>query len=183
MKRNLLAPLRRTAARGFTLIELLVAMAVLVIGLVALWSMHNYAIASNANSYRLGVATMLAQDAMEKLMAEPLLANYSNIDLDPTTYGTFPPSTVDGLETLPGFIDGVNQRVNGLGNSTVADGPLIYLRSFHVAYQDATAQDQVLIRVRVTYDDPATGKRHGVTVAATRTHDRYDPMGLGVSTI
>jgi hypothetical protein len=31
----------------------------------------------------------------------------------------------------------------------------------------------------VTYDDPNTGKRHGVTIGATRMADGYDPLNLG----
>jgi prepilin-type N-terminal cleavage/methylation domain-containing protein len=171
----------RSAEAGFTLIEMLIAMAVLVIGLVSLWSLHSYAIAANANSYRLGISTMLAQDGMEKLMAETFIANYTNPDLDPALYGTYPAATVDGLENLTGFLDGVGVRVNGLGNTDTSQGPMIYLRTFHVQFVDIAATDQLLIRVRVTYDDPHTVKRHGVTIATTRLHDRYDPMGLGAT--
>ncbi len=157
-------------------------MAVLLIGLVSLWSLHAYAMAANANSYRLGISTMLAQDVLEKLMAETHVPGYTNPDLNPAVYGIYPPATVDGLEDLTGYMDGVGIRVNGLGNTNSADGPLIYLRTFHVAYVDIAAADQLLIRVRVTYDDPHTAKRHGVTIASTRLTDGYDPMGLAPTT-
>ena len=183
MKNVLRVPLRRRNAEGFTLLEMLIAMAVLVIGLVSLWSLHTYALAANANSYRLGISTMLAQDAMEKLMSETFISNYTNPDLNPALYGTFPPATVDGLEDLTGYMDGVGIRVNGLGNTDTTQGPAIYLRTFHIAYVDVAETDQLLIRVRVTYEDPHTSKRHGVTIASTRLHDSYDPMGLGASTL
>ena len=179
------SPLRHSSrglgSSGFTLIEMLIAMAVLTIGLVSLWSLHAYAIAANANSYRLGISTMLAQDAMEKLMAETYISNYSNPDLNPALYGLYPAATTDGLEDLTGFLDGVGIRVNGLGNTDGTQGPLIYLRTFHVQYVDIAATDQLLVRVRVTYDDPNTAKRHGVTIASTRLNDRYDPQGLGAN--
>ena len=174
-------PLRSRSTEGFTLLELLIAMAVLVIGLVSLWSLHTYALAANANSYRLGISTMLAQDTMEKLMSETHIANYVNPDLNPAVYGVYPAVTVDGLEDLTGYMDGVGIRVNGLGNTDASQGPLLYLRTFHVGYVDVAATDQLLIRARVTYEDPHTNKRHGVTVASTRLHDRYDPMSLGAS--
>jgi len=161
---------------------MMIAMAVLLIGLVSLWSLHAYAMAANANSYRLGISTMLAQDALEKLMAETHVPGYTNPDLNPAAYGSYPAVTTDGLENLPGAMDGVGVRVNGLGNTDTSQGPAIYLRTFHVGLVNVASADQLLIRVRVTYDDPHTAKRHGVTIATTRLADGYDPLGLGPST-
>lgn len=163
---------RRVA--GFTLIELLIALAVLLIGLLALWRLQAAAISSNANSYRLGLATTLAQDGLEQLMGQTYVAGYIDPDLNCTTMPTFPPASVDGLETLCP-LDG-SLRVNGLGNTNAALGPTIFLRSFHTENLIAGNASRLLIRVRVTYGDPNTNKRHGVTVGATRMLDSWDPL-------
>jgi len=170
---------RAARAHGFTLIELLIALAVLLIGLLALWSLHAAAITSNANSYRLGIATTLAQDALEGLFNETLTLSSSNTDLDTATCGgVFPPASVDGLENLSCFIDGVDTRVNGLGNINVTLGPTIFLRTYHVADLSTNDHPQLMLRVRVTYEEPETGKRHGVTLGALRVGDRYNPLGV-----
>ena len=170
----------RRGASGFTLIELLIALAVMLIGLLALWGLHAAAISSNANAYRLGIATILAQDALEQLYGETWLTTVSNADLDAVTCGgPFPPVTVDGLESLPCFIDGSNVRVNGLGNVDSTLGPVMFLRTYHLEFTPGGGNDRLLMRVRVTYTEPNTRKRHGVTVGATRMADGYDPQGLG----
>ena len=171
---------RRTAgAQGFTLIELLIALAVLLIGLLALWSLHAAAITSNANSYRLGIATTLAQDSLEQLFNETLTLSSSNADLDPATCGgVFPPAVIDGLEELPCFVDGTSVRVNGLGNIDATLGPTIFLRTYHIADMSTNDHPQLMLRVRVTYEEPDTGKRHGVTLGALRVGDRYNPLGV-----
>ena len=180
-----------TASRsaGFTLLEFMIALVVLLTGLSALWALHSAAITSNANAYRLGVATILAQDAMEQLFSETLVAGYANSALDPSFCGgtgSFPAVDPDGLDSLPCSVDGAaggGVRVNGLGNSdpTTApqQGPVIFLRTYHVEPALAGSTDRFLVRVRVTYGDPNTGKRHGVTVGATRLVDSYDPRSLG----
>jgi len=165
---------RRRRVAGFTLIELLIALAVMLIGLLALWRLQAAAIASNANSYRLGLATTLAQDGLEQLMGKTYVAGYIDPDLNCTTLPTFPPASVDGLETLCP-LDG-SLRVNGLGNTNALLGPTIFLRSFHSEQLLAGNAARLLIRVRVTYGDPNTGKRHGVTVGATRMLDSWDPL-------
>lgn len=178
MQQNL--PLqRRSTQRGFTLIELLIAMVVMTIGLLALWSMHNAALASNANAYRLGLATTLAQDGLERLMRETYqdtqFATNNSALLDTATCGgVFPPLAVDGLEDLPCSFD-QSLRVNGLGNPNAAEGPVVFLRTYHLENIAAgQGQDRLLIRVRVTYVD-AAGTRHGVTIGTTRTADQYNP--------
>jgi hypothetical protein len=156
----------------------MIALAVMMIGLLALWGLHGAAISSNANAYRLGVGTILAHDAMEQLYTETYTITYANPDLDVTLCGgVFPLAVVDGLEPLPCSLDGVGVRVNGLGNTNNTLGPVLFLRTYHVQHVDASA-DRLLIRVRVTYGDPA-GKRHGVTIGATRMSDGYDPLNLG----
>ncbi len=172
----------RTSRRGFTLIELMLAMLVMTFGLLALWALHAASIEASSRAYRLGMATTLAQDAMEKLMAESFLANDpSGVNPDLSPMGTFPAADADGLDNLPGAIDGVGVRVNSLGSTNTAYGPAMYLRTYHTEFVGAET-DRLLIRVRVTYIDDAA-KRHGVTLAATRLVDRYDPLGIGVSSI
>ena len=169
-------------ARGFTLIELLIAMVVMTFGLLALWALHAASIEANARSYRLGIATTLAQDAMEKLMSETMIANDpAGINPNLAPFGVFPAADPDGLDDLPGAVDAVATRVNSLGSVDPAFGPTMFLRTYHTEYV-GTETDRILIRVRVTYYDDGF-KRHGVTLAATRLVDRYDPMGIGVSSI
>lgn len=180
---------RRPADAGFTLIELLIALAVMMIGLLALWSMHNAAITSNANAYRLGIATTLAQDAMEGLLNEvfmqsDLSAGGNSVALGTNCQIAFPPASVDGLEPLGCNVElqapdiGVPLRVNGLGNTNAGLGPVIFLRTYQVdALTTDSGSDRIRIRVRVTYDDNATAKRHGVTIGTTRLADRYNPQG------
>lgn len=168
--------------RGFTLIELLIAMVVMTFGLLALWALHAASIEANARSYRLGIATTLAQDGMEKLMSETMIANDpAGINPDLAPMGLFPATDADGLDDLPGAVDGLATRVNGLGSVNTAFGPAMFLRTYHSEYV-GTETDRVLLRVRVTYYDDGF-KRHGVTLAATRLVDRYDPLGVGVSSI
>mgnify|MGYP001219179846 CR=1 FL=1 len=154
--------------------ELLIALAVMLIGLLALWRLQAAAIASNANSYRLGLATTLAQDGLEQLMGQTYVAGYVDPDLRCTAIPTFPAAAVDGLETLCPLDGGL--RVNSLGNTNVTLGPTIFLRSFHTQNLTSGNAARLLIRVRVTYEEPNTGKRHGVTVGATRMLDSWDPL-------
>jgi len=181
MTRPSLRPRRAASQAGFTLIELMIALAIMLIGLLALWTMHTSAIRSNANAHRIGMATMLAQDAMEMLSGETWIDCWSNPDLSPTGTcgGAFPAATVDGLETLPCFIDPGGVLVNGAGATTTTLGPSMYLRSYHVGTVGGDP-DQLLIRVRVTYGEPQTGKRHGVTLGTTRMIQRWDPMNMSV---
>jgi prepilin-type N-terminal cleavage/methylation domain-containing protein len=175
MKTRALVPAR---SRGFTLIELMIAMAMMLFGLLALWSLHTAAIQANANAWRMSVCTTLAQDMLEKVGAETWIANYNNPDIDPSTMGAFPLNSVDGLEDLPGYFDGSGVLVNSMGNTDATLGPLIYNRTYHIEWANAGQTDRVLVRVRVTYID-AAGNRHGVTIGMTRLVDRYDPMSLG----
>ncbi len=180
---------RRRADRGFTLIELLIALAVMMIGLLALWSMHNAAITSNANAYKLGIATTLAQDAMEGLLNEVFMQSDLSGGGNSVALGTncqiaLPPASVDGLEYLGCNVElqapdvGVPVLVNGLGNTNSGLGPVIFHRTYQVDTLTTTSgSDRLRIRVRVTYEDNATSKRHGVTIGTTRLADRYNPQG------
>ncbi|MCO4770343.1 MAG: prepilin-type N-terminal cleavage/methylation domain-containing protein [Deltaproteobacteria bacterium] len=169
-------------SRGFTLIELLLAMVVLTFGLLALWALHAASIQASGRAYRLGMATTLAQDAMEKLMSEAFLSNDpSGVNPDLAPMGIFPAVDPDGLDDLPGAVDGLGVQVNSLASTNTSFGPAMFLRTYHTQNVGAET-DRLLIRVRVSYYDDS-GKRHGVTLASTRLVDRYDPMGLGVSSI
>ncbi len=172
---------RRKSIGGFTLIELLIALSVMLIGLLALWRLQAAAIASNANAYRLGLATTLAQDGLEKLMGQTFVAGFLDPDLNCSTLTVFPTASVDGLETLCHLDGGL--RVNGLGNTNLTLGPTIFLRSFHTEPLVSGNPNRLLIRVRVTYDDPHTNRRHGVTVGATRLVDSWDPLDLSPDAI
>jgi prepilin-type N-terminal cleavage/methylation domain-containing protein len=179
---NSLRRSRRPAA-GFTLLELLIAMAVLLVGLLALWQLHGATLLADANAHRLGMSTLLAQDAMEKLMSETFVSRdqYINPDIDPAGAlgcgSDFPNADGDGLDNLPCGVDGVDVRVNSLGSTDPALGAAMFLRTYHVEFVPGET-DRIVISVRVTYDEALTGKRHGVTIASTRSVDRYDPMGL-----
>jgi|GEM_PF-1251453 len=178
-------PFRRAEGqrrRGFTLIELLIAMVVMTFGLLALWALHAASLQANARSYRLGISTTLAQDAMEKLMSETFISNDpAGVNPDLAPMGVYPAADADGLDDLPGAIDGLAVRVNSLGSTNTAFGPAMFLRTYHSQFA-TTQTDRVLLRVRVTYFDDA-GRRHGVTLASTRLMNRYDPLGIGVSSI
>ncbi len=183
-----ISPLRARQA-GFTLIELLIALAVMIVGLLALWSMHNAALSSNANAYKLGIATVLAQDAMEGLMNEVYLEPALNPGGNSAALGAIcqiavPLPSVDGLEALGCNAEllapdvGTPLRVNGLGNQDSSLGPVIYHRTYQVTpMTTSTGVAQITIRVRVTYEDNATARRHGVTMGSTRTANRYNPQG------
>jgi prepilin-type N-terminal cleavage/methylation domain-containing protein len=175
--------------RGFTLIELLIALAVMMVGLLALWSMHSAALSSNANAYKLGIATILAQDGMEGLMNEVYMQDTLSAGGNSAALGIncqipMPAASVDGLEPLGCNMEllapdsGIPVRVNGLGNVDVSLGPVIYLRTYQVTVMTTpTGADRITIRTRVTYEDNATSKRHGVTMGSTRLADRYNPQG------
>jgi type IV pilus assembly protein PilV len=61
--------LRSPGCRGFTLTELLIAITVLSVGLLAVASMQGVAITNGSASHRMMVATELAKEAMEDIMA------------------------------------------------------------------------------------------------------------------
>lgn len=85
----------KTDQQGFTVIELCVAMLLMTIGIFAVITMQTTALNSNAIANSISVATALAQEAMEDMMAlgetDPrLTATASNVtyDLDPKTSAT-----------------------------------------------------------------------------------------------
>ena len=118
---------------------------------------------------------------MEQLLSQTFVPAYTDPDLDCSAMPTFPPASTDGLEDLCLMDSGL--RVNGLGNTDVSLGPTIFRRSFHSQPLISGETDRLLIRVRVTYGDPNSNKRHGVTIGATRLVDGYDPRDLSPTSI
>lgn len=62
--------MRRSCARGFSLIEALVAVLVLALGLLGVAAMQLKALQSSHVSFQRTVATMAAQDAVERLWVD-----------------------------------------------------------------------------------------------------------------
>lgn len=79
--------------KGFSIVELLFAILLLTIGLVAVAGMQSTAINGNAWANKLSTATVLAQEALEEILARgPSGAIFSGnstaaYDLDPNTIG------------------------------------------------------------------------------------------------
>jgi len=71
-------PRRPTPKRGSSLLEVMIAMAVLSVGMLAMWHMHVFGLSSTAAGRRHTVATALARElvsGLERLsFADPLLA-------------------------------------------------------------------------------------------------------------
>ena len=85
-----------TGQEGLTLVEVIIAISILTIGLLAVASMQIMAINSNSFANRVTVATNLAQEKLEDLMALP----YTTAFLDPALVGGGPYSEPD---SLPGY--------------------------------------------------------------------------------
>ncbi|GHE22608.1 type IV pilus modification protein PilV [Halomonas urumqiensis] len=62
-----IAPMRRPSSKGFTLLEALIAVLVLSLGLLGVAAMQLKAMQSAHVSYQRSVATLAAQDAVERL--------------------------------------------------------------------------------------------------------------------
>ncbi len=68
-------------ADGFTLIEVMVALIVLAVGLLAVAQMQLMAVKGNSYGSKMSVASLLAQDALERIAQNAAnIANYNNID-------------------------------------------------------------------------------------------------------
>ena len=120
----------------------------------------------------------------ETLLQTDLSGGNNSAALGPDCQIAVPPVSVDGLESLGCNVEllgpdvGSPIRVNGLANTDASLGPVIFLRTYQVdSLVTPNGNDRVRIRVRVTYDDNNTSKRHGVTIATTRLADRYNPQG------
>ncbi len=85
-------------ARGSTLIELMIAMAVLVVGLLAMWSLHMVGLTSTSAGRRQTIATALARElvsGLERLSyGDPLLTD--NVTGQPQGPSQFPPAGTFG---------------------------------------------------------------------------------------
>lgn len=77
---------QRLPARGVSLVELMIAMAVLAVGLLAMWHLHVIGISSNAAGRRHTVATALAGELLAGLERLP----YGDPHLDETFTGKPP---------------------------------------------------------------------------------------------
>jgi general secretion pathway protein I len=64
-------------ANGFTLIEVLIAMAILAIGLVAVFQSQSQSISMSSDSRFMTTAALLAQSKMVEVEASSTLANHS----------------------------------------------------------------------------------------------------------
>lgn len=89
--------------RGFSLIEVLIALVILSIGLLALAALQATGMRNNHSSYLRGQATLLANDALDRMRANRQSALEGNyviaIDEDPTT-GTVAGDDLDDWKTL-----------------------------------------------------------------------------------
>lgn len=57
--------------KGFTIVEVIISLVILVLALFALSSLQTASIGSNASGQQMTIATMMAQDKLEELMALP----------------------------------------------------------------------------------------------------------------
>jgi len=95
-------------SKGFTLIEVLIAMAIFLIGFLAIGSMQIAAVNSNSNARMRTSASILTGDIVEKLLHCPYesatcsLIRTDYIENDPLGFGAHPgPGTDDWFEDDP----------------------------------------------------------------------------------
>jgi type IV pilus assembly protein PilV len=69
---------------GFTLLEVLIAMVVLSIGLFGLAGMQTMTMRANTSSYHRSLASMLANDMMDRIRSNPTIAKASSDDYQGT---------------------------------------------------------------------------------------------------
>ena len=112
--------LKNANAGGFTLIEVLIAMAIFVIGFLAVGSMQIAAVKGNATARIRTEASILAADVIEQLMKSPydstaVQGPYN--ESDPLSAGFHPGATSNNW-----FSDGIyDVRWEILGNTPVTD--------------------------------------------------------------
>lgn len=137
---------RRRHQRGFTLIELLVTLAITVIGLTGLMSLHIATIKSNERTGDAGDAVAAAQQTLEDLRSLPvqrLLAAFS-------------------ATTLP--IDASLDTLAGPTGTT-------FRRRVIVTELTAVSPDLIKIRVEIAWsDDNANGAGTGTGAASAFDH-------------
>lgn len=164
---------RPRGAEGFTLIEVLVAMALLGFALLGLFSLHNMALRSSRLSARMSVCAMLARTQMEYLMGLPFVAGSSSppadlvdLGLDPTT-----PSNPYAYLLHPNSGAAPNP-ISALGTTSASDGPLMYYRTWDVAYPFTPDLSVIQLTVRVSFlDGLSSGQARGVTITSYRFQD------------
>ena len=146
-KRNRCLPDGGRASRqsGFTLVETLIAVIILVVGLVSVSHLMMVAINSNNIANRSTVATSLASQRMEELMAVPYTALADNtnalIDADP---GDVPGST------------GANYRVEEVSEPGATAGKGVS-GVYVTSWQITTVSGLKCIRVRTQARGPFAG--------------------------
>lgn len=170
------------ARSGLTLIEAMFAMAILAIGLLSLFALHQASITASQLSYRTSQATILAEDMMQQLIHRQYNRGntpgpWAGHPADPTT-GTDPladlqlhfPSDADGNCQDPA------QLVDALAGGGGAGGAPMFCRTYHITELDSTTDGsgRIMITARVTFQMSETGKKHGVTLIETRSFDQYD---------
>ena len=165
---------KQAAGRGFTLLEVVFAMGLLGFALLALFALHIVAIGANRHSGRLSTCMMLAQQQMEYLMGLPFpWDGESPTDLmvtasDPSTtanpYAHFAhPTGTAGQKPDP---------INALGGTSAADGPLMFYRTWDVAYPFEGDTSVLQLKVRVLFYDKSNQQAHGVTISSFRYKDQ-----------
>ena len=166
-------PRAKRARAGFTLIEVLVAMALLGFALLGLFSLHNMALRSSRLSARMSVCAMLARTQMEYLMGLPFPAGSGAIPTDLKDLALDPTSASAPYAYLPHPNGGVAPiAINTLGTTSSADGPLMFHRTWDVAYPFAPNLSVIQLTVRVSFNDGlSSGQTRGVTITSYRFQD------------
>ncbi len=158
---------------GLTLIEAIFALVILTVGLLALFALHQAALSAAQLSFRMSEATILAQDMMDQLNASEYIRGGTNTALahdDPD-----PTDSDNPLIDLPNNFTGtVGGQVNCLGQTGGGGGASIYTPTYNVELFGGDTYGRAVIKTRVTFLMSEAGVNlHGVTLAQTRSYDRY----------
>ena len=168
-----------TRRGGFTLIEVMIAMAVMLFGVISLIALQTASVSATGNSYRMTSATGLAQDALERMVRLDFYVDQLlNTVVDPVILpgpGWPAPCLCPGdPQDLPALTDG-GLEVNAFGNTNANLGPLMFTRTHFTRFVNPVQPSRLEIFVRVTWSDPNSGKRHGVTISTIRSLNRFSP--------
>lgn len=158
---------------GLTLIEAIFALVILTIGLLALFALHQAALSAAQLSFRMSESTILAQDMMDQLNAAEYTRNGTNTALNH--------NDTDSTDADNPLIDLANNftgtgggKVNCLAQSGGGGGMAIYTPTYSVEPIAGDTYGRTLIKARVTFQMSEAGVNlHGVTLAQTRSYDRY----------